>query len=97
MKRWIRIFIPTFIVCTALAEITIDSVFVEQQAGTKLMDISYNIICTNTTVDISLSVSNGTSAIVATNITGDVGESIPPGEEKKMTRILAQYCTKTDQ
>ncbi len=85
MKRWIRFFIPTLIACTALADITIENVSVEQQAGTKLMDISYDIICTNDTVDISLSVSNGTTAIAATNIIGDVGTEITPGIGKEMT------------
>jgi hypothetical protein len=56
---------------------------VSQRPGTKLMDITYDVSSTATNaVTVSLAVSNGTEAVSATTLAGDVGPGVPTGAGK---------------
>ena len=58
----------------ASAQVIVSNLTVNQRAGTKLVDISYDISSSiSGGVFVSLAISNGTEAIPAVSITGDVG------------------------
>ena len=57
----------------AWAQVTISNLVVAQRAGTKLVDIRYDISSLATNVFVSLSVSNDEALITATNMSGHVG------------------------
>ena len=58
----------------ARAQVIVSNLTVNQRAGTKLVDISYDISSSiSGGVFVSLAISNGTEAIPAVSITGDVG------------------------
>lgn len=60
--------------------LVITNVMAAQRPGTKLMDITYDLISDVTNaVPITLTIKNGTTNIVSTNSTGHVGISVPPG------------------
>ena len=60
--------------------IEVQQVTVAQRPGTKLVDISYDVFSGATnTVSVSLSVSNATTAVSATTLSGDVGSGISTG------------------
>ena len=61
----------------AWAQVTISNLVVAQRAGTKLVDITYDVTSAATHVFVSLSVSNGAAQVVATNLSGDVGDVVP--------------------
>ncbi len=74
MKRWILFWVIAFSTGLAVAEVTISNLVVAQREGTKLVDLSYDVSCDwKSTVLVSLSVSNGATAVSATSLSGDVG------------------------
>ena len=50
---------------------------IAQRAGTKIVDIQYDISSTATNVFVSLAVSNGGVQVAATNLSGHVGNVVP--------------------
>ena len=56
---------------------------VAQRPGTKIVDIQYDISSAATNVFVSLTVSNGAAQVVATNLSGHVG-NVVPGMGKNM-------------
>lgn len=79
MKKWMKIIGLTQIVlaCSApmsTAAVTITNVVVTQRPGTKLVDITYDIIgdATNA-VAVALNIKSGTNTIPSTSCTGDIG------------------------
>ena len=69
----------------AVAEIIVTNLVVAQREGTKLVDISYDLLSTETNaVMVSLVVSNGTFTVSTASVTGDVGMAVSPGMEKSM-------------
>lgn len=57
----------------AWAQVTISNLVVAQRPGTKLVDITYDVSSSVTSVYVSLSVSNAGMGISVVNLTGDVG------------------------
>ena len=64
----------------ASAVITVTNLVVTQRHGTKLMDITYDVSSTATNqVWVSLTVSNGASAVTAVSLTGQIGLWVATG------------------
>ena len=66
----------------ALAQITVGNVRAAQRAGTKLVDIDYDLtgVATPFTVWLEISADGGaTWAVPATTLTGAVGANVTPG------------------
>ena len=90
MKQWIKIFGLVQLVLAgsavlAVADVTFTNLMVAQRPGTKLVDITYDLISDLTNaVPISLKVKNGTTNVTSTNCTGDVGANVLPGAGKQM-------------
>jgi len=73
MKKWILAGLVVLFGLCGLAEVRISNFHVAQRPGTKLVDITYDVSSmTATQVWVSLSVSNGASAVSATSLSGDV-------------------------
>jgi len=67
----------------ARAGVTVSNVSAAQRPGTKLVDISYDVFSTLMDVTtVSMSVSNGTSAVACPSISGDVGVGVATGADK---------------
>jgi len=67
----------------ALAQITVGNVRVAQRAGTKLVDIDYNLtgLAKPCKVWLEISADGGTTwTVPATSVSGAVGNSVTPGE-----------------
>jgi len=57
-----------------------------QRPGTKLVDITYDIISDLTNaVPVALAVKNGGLAVAATSLTGSIGAAVPPGTGRQIT------------
>lgn len=70
---------------SGFAEVTVSQVLVSQREGTKLVDITYNVASDSTNVvEVSLVVSNSTTTIPATSLTGDIGDGISTGSGKSI-------------
>jgi formylglycine-generating enzyme required for sulfatase activity len=83
MKKYMAV--VCFLSAACFADVTVTNLTVAQRPGTKLVDIIYDVSSTTTnTVTISLTVSNGTSAVMATNLTGAVGAGVSIGTGKSM-------------
>ena len=70
------------------AQITAGNVRAAQRAGTKLLDIDYDITGVTTPVSVSLQISSdgGTTwAVPATSLTGAIGSNITPGPNLRIT------------
>jgi formylglycine-generating enzyme required for sulfatase activity len=64
----------------AHAEVTVSNVKAAQRPGTKLVDITYDVISTDSpTVNIYLMIKSGGTPIPATSLSGNVGEGIASG------------------
>ena len=61
----------------AWAQVTISNLVVAQRAGTKLVDITYDVSTTATNLTVGLSVSNAGTLLTATNLSGHVGNVVP--------------------
>ena len=85
MKKWLLIGLVVLCGLSSWAEVTVSNLVVAQRAGTKLVDISYDLACdTTNAVSVSLSVSNGTAAVSAPSVTGDVGAGVAIGIGKSI-------------
>ena len=85
MKKLIGLIVILLWSLVAVAEVTITNLTVAQRPGTKLVDITYDIFSATTNrVWISLTVSNGSSAVIATNLIGDVGTDVAVGTSKSI-------------
>ena len=83
MKKWMMGLLMGLVAMAAQAEVS--NLVVAQRAGSKWVDISYDVSSTETNaVTVSLSVSNGTSAVSAPSVTGDVGAGVATGTGKAM-------------
>ncbi len=90
MKKWIWMGLIGLCAVFVRAEITVTNLVVAQREGTKLVDISYDVSSTQTNaVTVSLSVSNGTSAVACPAVTGDVGAGVATGTGKSMVWDMA--------
>ena len=72
----------------ANAQITAGNVRAAQRAGTKLVDIDYDVtgIATPVTVSLEISADGGTTwAVPATTLTGAIGTNITPGTNLRVT------------
>lgn len=68
----------------AFGEVTITNLAVAQRPGTKLVDIAYDVSSSTTNfVMVWLTVRNGTTAVMASNLTGAVG-TVPVGTNKQI-------------
>jgi hypothetical protein len=68
--------------CSVSADVAVTNLTVYQKPGTKLVNITYDVLSSTTNiVTVWLSVSNGATAVNATNLTGDVG-LVPVGTSK---------------
>ena len=67
----------------AWAQVTISNLVVAQRAGTKLVDISYDVSSAATNLTVGLSVSNAGGVVAATNLSGHVG-NVAPGAGKSI-------------
>jgi len=86
MKKWMMGCLVVLMVFIASAEVTVSNLVVAQRPGTKLVDISYDVSNTDAVVDVlmvTLSVSNGTSAVSCPSVTGDV-RSVALGTGRSM-------------
>ncbi|MEI8206086.1 MAG: leucine-rich repeat protein [Kiritimatiellales bacterium] len=64
---------------------SITNIVATQRPGTKLVDITYDIISDVTNaVPVTFTVKNGTTNVVSTNATGDVGAAVLPGTGRAM-------------
>lgn len=61
----------------AWAQVTISNLVVAQRAGTKLVDITYDVSSAASHLFVTLSVSNGAAPVVVTTLSGDVGDVVP--------------------
>jgi len=85
MKKWILMGMVGLCAMSTLAEIAVTNLVVTQREGTKLVDISYDVFSTETNVVyVLLAVSNGTVAVSALSVTGDVGKWITTGAGKAL-------------
>lgn len=67
----------------ASADVAVTNLSVAQRPGTKLIDIAYDVANTTTNqVWVSLTVRNGASAVIATNLIGQIGGPLPTGVGK---------------
>ena len=65
------------------AKVVVENLTATQRLGSKLVDISYDVSSTETNrATVSLSVSNGASAVVATHLAGDIGLGVATGTGK---------------
>jgi hypothetical protein len=66
------------------ADVTITNLAVAQRRGTKLVDITYDVFSNKATnsVMVSLAVKNVATAVLATNLTGDIGYGMTAGTNK---------------
>jgi hypothetical protein len=84
MKRCLLFCVTISFGWAAFGEVTITNLAVAQRPGTKLVDITYDVSSSTTnTVTVWLTVSNGTMAVNATNLTGAVGP-VPVGTNKQI-------------
>ncbi len=66
-----------------MALVTVSNVTAAQRPGTKLVDISYDVLNTETnSVKVSLAVSNGTSTVNCSSVSGDVGAGVATGTRR---------------
>jgi len=85
MKKWILMGMVGLCAVSAWADVTVTNLVVAQREGTKLVELSYDVLSTETNdVRISLSVSNGTAAVSCPSVTGDVGADVAVGANKLM-------------
>jgi len=85
MKKLILMGMVGLCFLSAWAEITVTNLVVVQREGTKLVDISYDVSSTETNVvTVLLMVSNGTVAVSALSVSGDIGEGVVRGMGKGM-------------
>ena len=85
-KIWVAGFLLGWVAITAQAVVTVTNLTVAQLPGTKTMEITYDVHSTdNTTVTISLVVSNGAAVVSAPSVLGDVGNEVGIGTNKLMT------------
>ena len=69
----------------AQADVTLSNITAAQRPGTKLMDITYDVSSTTeSTITVSLSVTNGTDAVACPSVTGSAGNSVPTGTGKQL-------------
>ena len=78
MKKWMGLVLG-WTALAVQAEVTVSNLVVAQREGTKLVDISYDVASDTTnavTMTVLLSVSNGTMAVTASSVTGDIGVGV---------------------
>ena len=86
MKKRLVIGMLSMVCFVAQAAVTISNLNVAQREGSKLVDIHFSVSndLTNT-VEISVLVSNGVTAVDASSLIGDVGFGITTGTMKHIT------------
>lgn len=83
MRKWIINLLAGLSALAVQAELTLSNLAVRQAPGTKTVEITYDVTDVGTgSVDVSLAVSNGTQAVSATSLTGDVGTDVTAGTGK---------------
>jgi len=86
MGRWILIFIV--IAQSAFADSTVTNVRASQRAGTKLVDIYYDLSGGTPPISVAIQASSdagATYALPVGSITGDVGANVTAGTNRKIT------------
>jgi hypothetical protein len=86
MRRLLIIWLAGLATMTAPAAVTVSNVTAAQTPGTKQVVITYDVSSTATNaVTISLTVSNGATAVSAPSVSGAVGAGVATGTGKNMT------------
>ncbi len=86
-KLFLLLFGFVFLIIPSIlqAEVAITNLVIAQREGTKLVDVSYDVLHDSTNeVCVMLSVKNGTDSVGAFNATGDIGENVLVGTNKSM-------------
>lgn len=70
----------------ATADLSVSNLVVLQRSGSKVVDISYDLVYSGThTLTTALVISNGTTEIDILTVTGDLGYGVLPGLDKVVT------------
>jgi hypothetical protein len=89
MKKWIQqtglILLLTGPALTANATVTVTNVTASQRPGTKLVDIGYDVSCTETNqVKVTVEIKDGASTVTSTSLSGAVGTNVITGTGKQI-------------
>lgn len=96
MKRLCFCIAILHIAVLALGEVTITNLVVAQRPGTKLVDITYDLISGTTNVSpISMQVKNGSNTVTSTTLTGDKGTVIVGANKSIVWNMGADWNGKT--
>jgi hypothetical protein len=85
MKKWILAGMVGLIGVCALAEVTVTNLVVQQRPGTKLVDITYDMISDlSDGVHILLFIEDDGERIPVSSLSGDVGANVLPGTGRQI-------------
>lgn len=85
MKKLIGMAVVGLWAVSAISAVKITNLSVTQRPGTKLVDITYSVSSDVTNlVSVSVTVSNGTEAVNAVSLSGDIGAGVFTGTGKRI-------------
>ena len=89
VKKFFGVLVWAGAVFVACGQVSITNIVVSQRPGTKLVDIAYDLLGDTTNFSyIGIIVDDGLVSRQELNLTGDAGENIYTGLEKKLFGML---------